>query len=444
MKIMIIGAEATGASAAAKAKRLLPEAEIIIYEKSDVTSFGACGLPYFIANCFEDTGYMVSRTVPQFAKSGITVKIRHEVKAVDPAAKTAVVEDLETGERSTEPYDRLMIAAGASPVIPPIENLSLKHVFTLKTMDDGIALKQAVQSADIKSVAVVGAGFIGLEVTDAMMRLGKKVRLFQLEDRVISDAFDKEITDVLEKELTSAGVDLHLAETVRALKGTAQVTGVITDKGEYPADLVIFAVGVKPNTAFLQDTGMAMLKNGAIIIDKKGRTSLTDIYAAGDCATVPHFLTAANVYIPLATTANKLGKIAGENLVSKESEFPGTLGSAAVKMLKVEAGRTGLTEKDALKAGISWGSVFVRDKNHSNYLPGQSDIFVKLIYHKETGKLLGGQVAGRYGAALRANVLATAVWNGMTVEELGMLDLFYAPPFSRPWDVLNIAANAVK
>ncbi|GMB01960.1 CoA-disulfide reductase [Pelosinus sp. IPA-1] len=444
MKIIIIGAEAAGASAAAKAKRLSPEAEIIIYEKSDIVSFGACGLPYFVANCFGDTDFMISRTVSQFAKNGITVKIRHEVVAVDVANKGLIVDNLETGERKIEKYDRLMIATGAAPIIPPIENLKLKQVFTLKTMADGVALKQAVQSPDIKNVVIIGAGFIGMEVTEAMVQIGKNVRLIQLDERVMSDVFDMEITEVLEKEVAKAGVALNMSEIVKSLTGTDKVCGVVTDKGEYPADLVVVAVGVKPNTAFLQDTGMAMLKNGAIIIDKLGQTSIPDIYAAGDCATVPHFITNGNAYIPLATTANKIGKIVGENLVGKGSVFPGTLGSAAVRTLEFEAGRTGLTEKDVVKAGIPYGSVFVRDKNHSNYLPGQSDIFVKLIYGKETRKLLGGQVAGKYGSALRANMLATAIWNGMTVDELGMLDLFYAPPFSRPWDVLNIAANAAK
>ncbi|EGO63084.1 CoA-disulfide reductase [Acetonema longum] len=444
MKIVIVGAEAAGASAAAKAKRLAPEAEIIVYEQSEIVSFGACGLPYFLANHFDDTGYMISRTVSQFARSGITVKTNHQVLAVDPAVRVLTVRNLHTGEQETRFYDRLMIATGAAPIKPPIENLHRKNVFTLKTMEDGLAVKQAAQSQTVKNVVIVGAGFIGLEVAEAMMHLGKDVRLIQLDERIMADVFDREITEVLEKEIIAAGISLHLQETVKAVTGAEQAAGVLTDKGEYPADLVIVAAGVKPNTAFLQNTGLAMLKNGAIIIDQSGRTNLPDIYAAGDCATVPHRITGENAYIPLATTANKIGRIVGENLAGKDSQFPGTLGSAAVRVLEAEAGRTGITEKDAVKAGIPYGSVFIKDKNHSNYLPGQSDIFVKLIYHKETRKLLGGQTAGRYGAAFRANVLATAVWNGMTIEELGMLDLFYAPPFSRPWDVLNIAANAVK
>lgn len=444
MRIVIIGAEAAGASAAAKAKRLLPDAEIIVYEKSVIVSFGACGLPYFVGNCFDDPDFMISRTVEQFTKSGITVKIKHEVLAVDAEAKTVTVKNLDNGETFTQSYDRLLIATGAAAVKPPIANLDLQNVFTLKSMADGLMLKQAAHQDKIKDVVIIGAGFIGLELAEAMINLGKRVRILQLDERVMHDFFDQEITDIFEKELTAAGAVVQVSETVTALQGDIRVTGVATDKGEYPADLVVVAVGVKPNTAFLQNTGITMLKNGAIAIDSHGQTNLPDIYAAGDCASVWHLVKKENVYIPLATTANKIGKIVGENLGGGDAIFPGTLGTAAIRVMELEAGRTGLTEKEAAKAGLPYKTVFIRDKNHSNYLPGQSDIFVKLVYHKETRVLLGGQVAGNYGSALRANVLAAAVWNGMTVDQLGMMDLFYAPPFSRPWDALNIAANAAK
>lgn len=444
MRIVIIGAEAAGASAAAKAKRLLPDAEIIVYEKSVIVSFGACGLPYFVGDSFDDPDFMISRTVEQFTNSGITVKIKHEVLAVDAEAKTITVKNLDSGETFTQSYDRLLIATGAAAVKPPIANLNLQNVFTLKSMADGLMLKQAAHQDKIKDVVIIGAGFIGLELAEAMIKLGKRVRILQLDERVMHDFFDQEITDIFEKELTAAGAVVQVSETVTALQGDISVTGVVTDKGEYPADLVVVAVGVKPNTAFLQNTGITMLKNGAIAIDGHGQTSLPDIYAAGDCASVWHLVKGENVYIPLATTANKIGKIIGENLGGGDAIFPGTLGTAAIRVMELEAGRTGLTEKEAAKAGLPYKTVFIRDKNHSNYLPGQSDIFVKLVYHKETRVLLGGQVAGNYGSALRANVLAAAVWNGMTVDQMGMMDLFYAPPFSRPWDALNIAANAAK
>ncbi|WP_371364995.1 NADH peroxidase [Sporomusa rhizae] len=444
MRIVIIGAEAAGASAAAKAKRLLPDAEIIVYEKSVIVSFGACGLPYFVGDSFDDPDFMISRTVEQFTNSGITVKIKHEVLAVDAEAKTITVKNLDSGETFTQSYDRLLIATGAAAVKPPITNLNLQNVFTLKSMADGLMLKQAAHQDKIKDVVIIGAGFIGLELAEAMIKLGKRVRILQLDERVMHDFFDQEITDIFEKELTAAGTVVQVSETVTSLQGDISVTGVVTDKGEYPADLVVVAVGVKPNTAFLQNTGITMLKNGAIAIDGHGQTSLPDIYAAGDCASVWHLVKRENVYIPLATTANKIGKIIGENLGGGDAIFPGTLGTAAIRVMELEAGRTGLTEKEAAKAGLPYKTVFIRDKNHSNYLPGQSDIFVKLVYHKETRVLLGGQVAGNYGSALRANVLAAAVWNGMTVDQLGMMDLFYAPPFSRPWDALNIAANAAK
>jgi len=444
MKIVIIGAEAAGLSAAAKARRSAPEAEILVYEKSDVVSFGACGLPYFVGDFFSDESFMVSRTVDQLVESGVSVHIRHEVLKVDPNSRSLTVKNLVTGGTHEVGYDRLMIATGATPVIPPIDNVNVANVFTLKSMADGLALKQAVENDANKEVVIIGAGYIGLEVAEALKKHGKNVRIIQLDPRVLPDSFDQEITAVIEQELAKHGIVLHVSETVKSFTGCDRVTGVVTDKGEYPADLVVISTGVKPNTAFLSGSGIEMARNGAIVIDSSGRTNLDDVYAAGDCATVYHLVKKGNAYIPLATTANKIGRIVGENLAGKNKAFPGTLGTAALKIMDLEAGRTGLTENDAAKLGVAYRTVLVKDKNHSNYLPGQSDIFVKLIYDSQTKVILGGQVVGREGAALRVDTLAAAVMAGMTVDQLAMLDLLYAPPFSRPWDVLNIAAGAAK
>jgi len=444
MKIVIIGAEAAGASAAAKLKRVAPKADVVVYEKTDTITFGACGLPYFVGDFFSDPNFMVSRTVEQFANNDIAIKTNHEVIAVNSAAKRVTVKNLATGEIGEDRYDYLLIATGASPIIPPIDNADLTHVFTLKTMADGLALKPVAHMSEIQEVTVIGGGYIGLEVADVMLRLGKNVRIIQLDQRVLAESFDQDIAHILEKELTEAGVQIHLAETLKALRGDTRVTGVVTDKSEYSSDLVVICTGVRPNTQFLQDTDIAMLPNGAIIIDAHGRTNVDGIFAAGDCATVSHLLKKAPAYIPLATTANKIGRIAGENMAGQARVFPGTLGTAAIKVNSLEAGRTGITEAEAAKSNIPYKTVLVKDKNHSNFLPEQADIWVKLIYHSQTKKLLGGQVVGGNGAALRANILATAIWNGMTVEQLGLMDLLYAPPFSRPWDVLNIAANAAR
>jgi NADPH-dependent 2,4-dienoyl-CoA reductase/sulfur reductase-like enzyme len=444
MRIVIIGAEAAGASAAAKARRLAPEAEIVVYEQSTVAAFGACGLPYFVGGFFQDPGDMVSRTVEQFRQGGIAIRTGHTVFALNARNKTVSVRNNVAGLETEEPYDRLMLATGAAPVIPPVENLGLENVFHLKVLEDGLALRQAVLRDDVRDVVIVGAGFIGLETVEAMKILGKNVRLIQLDDRVLGEYFDAEITGLMERTLATSGVAVHVSETVLALHGQGRVRGVRTNKGDYPANLVVICVGVRPNTAPFRDCGLDMLQNGAIVVDGRGHTSLADVYAAGDCATVLHLVKQAPAYIPLATTANKLGRVVGENLAGGDAVFPGTLGTAAVRVLGLEAGRTGLTEAEAVTAGLPVKAAFVTDKNHSNYLPGQTEIHAKLVYHAVTRKLLGGQVAGGAGAALRTDVLAAAIWGGLTVDQLRMMDLLYAPPFSRPWDVINIAANAAR
>ncbi|EQB86451.1 hypothetical protein M918_14250 [Clostridium sp. BL8] len=321
MRIIIIGGVAAGMSAAAKAKRIDKNADIVVYERTEVVSWGACGLPYFIGDFFTDPKVMIARTKEEFEESGIEVNIKHEVLNVNINNKTLKVLDLTTGKEFEDNYDKLMIATGASPVIPPIENVKLENVFTLKEYEDGIAIKEQLKKEEIKNIVIIGAGYIGIEAAEAMKKLEKNCRLIQLDARVLPDSFDKEITDIMEEALINHGVELHLKEMVKQLKGEKKVTEVITDKGRYPADLVIICTGVRPNTGFLKDTGIEMLKNGALIIDQFGETSVKDIYAAGDCASVYHIVRKDNIYIPLATTANKIGRIVGENLAGQKNRF---------------------------------------------------------------------------------------------------------------------------
>jgi len=444
MRIIIVGGVAAGMSAAAKARRMDRDADIVVYEITEEVSFGACGLPYFVGNFFEDPNDMIARTKEQFEQSGIQVFTKHQVVGMDKDQKTITVKNLATEEIVEDTYDKIMIATGARAVMPPFQNRDLSRIFVLKNMADGVALKQAAMQDTVQHVVVIGAGFIGLEVVEAMKALGKDVRLIQLDARVLPDAFDEEITKWMEAELEAHGVSLHLNESVKGFIGEDRVVGVETDKGQYAADLVVVATGVRPNTEFLEETGAVMLGNGALIVNGRGETSIPDMYAAGDCASVYHLVKEQPVYIPLATTANKLGRIVGENLAGQKSEFKGTLGSACVKVMDLEAGRTGLSERDAQQMGIPYKTVTIADKNQTNYYPGQADIHVKLIYHAETKVLLGGQIIGKQGAVLRVDVLASAIYSKMTTEELGMLDLCYAPPFARTWDVLNTAGNVAK
>lgn len=444
MKIIVIGGIAAGMSAAAKLRRTDKEANITIYEKENYISFGACGLPYYVGDYFNDYERMLVRTPKQAIDSGINVQVKHEVIEVDTSKKRVLVKNLEDDSLRWDSYDQLLIATGARAIQPPIQNLDLENVYYLRSLEDGQKVRERMIDSTIKTVGIIGAGFIGLEVVEAAKKLGKEVHVFQLENRILKDIFDEEITKVLEEELLQKGVHLHLNATVTALGGKEYVQEIRTKEECVQVDLVILATGVKPNTEFLKDTDINMLPNGAIIIDDEGRTSVEHIYAAGDCATVPHRLKEKPAYLPLATNANKLGRIVGENLAGKHVKFNGTIGSSCIKILEMEAGRTGLTEEEAKDLGIQVGSVFITDKNHASYYPGQEDIGVKLIYDANTKVLLGGQVVGKHDAVQRTNVLAAAIFGKMTTSELGMLDLCYAPPFARTWDALNTAGNVAK
>ncbi|CEP79404.1 CoA-disulfide reductase [Paraclostridium sordellii] len=444
MRVVIIGAVAAGMSAAAKLKRSKPEYDVIVYEKTDVVSFGACGLPYFVGGFFDDPNNMIARAPEKFRESGIDLNIFNEVISVDIENKKLKVKNVNTGETFIDSYDKLMIATGASSIIPPIKNVKLENVSTLKSLDDGVKVKELMNKDEINKIAIIGAGFIGLEAVEAAKKLGKEVVVFQLEDRILPQVFDKEITDILESEIRKHEVDLRLEEIVSELVGETKVEKVVTNKGEYEADLVIIATGVRPNTAFLKDTGMDMLPNGAIVIDEFGRTSIEDIYAAGDCATIQNIVTGQDSYVPLATGANKLGRIVGENLAGANNSFQGSLGSSCIKIMDMEAAATGLTETQASKLGIEVKAKFISDFNQTNYYPGRDKMYVKLVYDASTKVILGGQVAGFKDAVQRCNVIAACIFGKLTTNQLGMLDLCYAPPFARTWDILNVAGNVSK
>ena len=441
MKIIIIGGIAAGMSAAAKAIRLNKEAEIVVYEMSDIISFGACGLPYFVGDFFKNEKRMIARTVEQMRESGVDVQVGHKVLSVDEKSKTLQVQNLTTSNVFTQSYDKLMIASGAEATFPPFKNMNIDNIFKLTKMEDGLAVKEQVMQKSINDITIIGAGFIGVEVVEAMVHLGKKVRLIQRSSRVFNGMFDEKITDLMLEELLSHGVEVILNESVTAFEGQTQVEAIVTDKGVYKTDLVVIATGFKPNTEFVLGTGIKTLKNGAIVVNTKGETSIKDIYSAGDCATVEHMLTKENVYIPLATGANKLGRVVGSNMAGVSSEYLGSLGSACVKVMDYEAATTGLSEKDSERTGVEYSSVFIKDKNYTGYYPNQEDLYIKLVYETQSKVIVGGETLGKNGAALRINVIAMAIRAKMTTAELGMMDFCYAPPISKTWDALNVAGN---
>ena len=444
MRVIIVGAVAAGMSAAAKLKRMKPEYDVVVYEKGDIVSFGACVLPYYVGGFFDDSNEMIARTPEAFREAGVEIHTKHEVTNVDFSNKKVTVKNLNTNEVLEESYDKLMIASGARAIIPPIKNIDLENVVTLKSMDDGNKLRELMSKEENKKIAIIGAGFIGLEAAEAAKYRGKEVTVIQLQDRVLQEVFDKDITDLLEEELRENGVNLLLSETVTELIGDGKVSKVKTNKREIEADIVILATGVKPNTDFLNCDEIKMIRNGAIVVDKYGRTSVEDVYAAGDCATINSLITDREIYVPLATGANKLGRIVGENLAGQNNSFQGSMASSCIKVMDMEAARTGLSEKEVLNLGFNYKTKFITDMNQTSYYPGRERIYVKLIYDAHTRVILGGQVAGYKDAVQRCNVLAACIYAKMTTEQLGMLDLCYAPPFSRTWDVLNVAGNVSK
>jgi len=444
MKIVIIGGIAAGMSAAAKARRVSKDAQIIVFEMGEMISFGACGLPYYVGDFFSDPNYMIARKVEKMQEQGVDVRVHHQVLSVNPKARSVEVKNLQTEEKFTQEYDKLMIASGANVIKPPFKNIDLKNIFTLSKMDDGKQLRALAMKEEVQDVTIIGAGFIGIEVVEAMKRLGKHVRLIQRGSRVFNRIFDERITDLMHEELLTHGVELVLNEGVEGFEGRGSVQEVRTDKNSYKTDLVVIATGFKPSTSFLDGSGIKMLKNGAIVVDSKGQTNIEDIYSAGDCATVPHMVKQEDVYIPLATGANKLGRVAGENMAGGEAIYPGSLGSACVKVMDYEAAITGISEADARQMEIPYATVFVKDKNQAGYYPNQQDIYIKLVYEKHSKIILGGETLGKNGAALRIDVIAMAIKAKMTTEDLGMMDFCYSPPISKTWDALNVVGNVAK
>ncbi len=441
---LILGANAAGMSAAMRIVKLDKQASITVLEKSDVVSFGACGIPYFVGGEFADVNQMTAKPMADFIKLGIDIRLHHAATGIAPDNKRVTALDAQTGQRHSFSYDKLMIAVGAAPILPPIKGLQTQGVHTMHSRSDALTLMALLPHC--QNVVIIGGGFIGLEAAEAFVARGKQVTIIETDKRVMARSLDEEITPHLEAALKRHGVQLRCDESVlEIVSEQGRADSVLTNHATCPADLVLVAAGYKPNTGFLQGSSIRLSKQGAIIIDDQCQTNLTDIYSAGDCATAPHRLN-GDMYIPLATTANKMGRIAGEVMAGKESRFIGTLGSSGIRVFDMEAGRTGITETEARQLGLDYGTVFIQDKNHTDYVADQTDMWVKLIYEKSTRKLLGGQICGSWlgGAVHRVDALAVAIYSGLTVDELGMMDFIYAPPFARTWEIMNVAGNVAK
>jgi NADPH-dependent 2,4-dienoyl-CoA reductase/sulfur reductase-like enzyme len=442
MTVLIIGGVAAGMSAASKIKRENKDVEVIVLERGGEVSYGACGLPYYVSGVNPHEDLLRIRKAEAFIASGIDLRLYHEAVKVDADNKRVLVKDLKQNTEYEQTYDQLVIATGADAIKPNLPGINLPGVMTLKSIPEARAMKEALAAAG-DTVAVIGGGYIGLEMVEALLHLGKKVVLFEMMDRLLVN-FDIEISTLVYDHLIEKGVEIHLGEGVESFIGEERVQAVKTGKGEYPVDLAVLSIGVRPNTAFVRDTGINMLRNGAIVTDEYMRTSLKDVYAAGDCATVRHRLTGKDVFIALGTNANKQGKYVAQTILGKPTAFNHCLGTAMIKVCDVELGRTGLSEAEAQAEGIPYGTSLVTSANHAPYYPDPQKITIKLVYEKESKRLLGAQLVGGPGAALRTNVYAAWITLGGRADEMEEVDFGYAPPFAMPWDVMHIAAGRVK
>lgn len=430
-------------SAASRLVRHSKAIKVVVFEKTREVSYGACGIPYYIADLTPHLDLMRVRSVKEFEKSGITVHLEHEVIKVNPEKQYVTVLDIPNGTQRDEPYDKLIIASGSSPIVPPIPGTNLPGVFTVKTLSDAHAIKTHLQMPGINNVAIIGGGYIGLELAEACVLQQKKVSIFEAMPHLLT-GFDEEFGRAVEEELNRHGVEVHTGERVAELLGNDRVQGLICSDQRYDADMVILAVGVRPNTSFIEDTLIKKENNGALTTNGMMQTSIPNVYAAGDCATVMHKILRRPVYLPLATNANKQGRLVADAILGKPVCFENALGTAMLRCLGLELAKTGITELKAQMAGIEVKAVTVTALSHAPYCPEPVPLTIKICYDPVTHVLLGAQLMGKKECALRVNIFAVAIDRGMRAEELALLDLGYAPPFATVWDAVQIAANAVK
>jgi len=441
-RLVVIGAVAAGTSAAAKAKRTNPDLEVILLERDVHVSYAGCGLPYFISGVVPSMEALIARTPEEFRKSGVDLRTRHEVMEIDAAHSWVRVADLEAAKEYALPYDSLVIATGATSFQPPVPGLDLAGVFVLRTLSDGLALHQIVRNKPPRSVVIVGGGSIGLEMAESFRTLGLQVTIVEAAPQVMVN-LDEDMSKLVLTEVERNGVRVLLNDGLIRCEGAGKVEKVITQNNEIPADLVLVAIGVRPNVRLAEKAGVKLGAGKAVAVDEHMRTNFENIYAAGDCADAIHQVTGEKTYIPLGSTANKQGRVAGANTAGMSCTFGGVSGTAVVKVFGLEVARTGLTDREARARGLQVGTSSIRTMNHARYYPGSTDLHVKLIMDQQTRRLLGAQLIGAEGAAKRVDVLAAALSAKMTADDLTRVDYSYAPPYASAWDATLVAANVL-
>ena len=447
MRIVVIGANAAGAKAACRAKRVSPEAEVTLIDRGNFISYGACGIPYFVSDTVTDvkelmkTPVGVVRDVPFFKKvKGVDVVTGTEAVGIDREAGKLHLLELATSRSYSIEYDRLIIATGSSPVIPPLDNVDLDNIFTVKSIEDAVMLKERAVAG--KSACILGGGLIGLEMAEALKSRGLKVTLIEMRDQLLPGLLDPEMAMLVENHVRQNIDELRTSCRVTGFGGSGRVEKVFTDQGELKTDLVVLAAGVKPNVKLAADAGLEIGATGAIMVDKRMRTDDPRIYACGDCCQATSLITSKDVYVPLGSTANKQGRVAGTCAAGGHAKFYGVVGTAIVKVFNLNIGRTGLTEAEA--SGFSAISVLSPFPDKAHYFPGAKPIVLKLVADRPKGTILGLQAVGEGNVDKRVDVAATAITFKATAADLSLLDLGYAPPYSAAMDNLIVAADIMK
>ena len=439
-KIVIVGGVAGGATAAARIRRLDEQARIVVFERSGYISYANCGLPYYIGGIIEDPEDLTLQTPESFWKRfRVAMKVRHEVTAIHRDRKTVSVKNLDTGEEFEEDYDKLILSPGAKPVRPDLPGVDLPQIFTLRTVEDTFRLKEFVEEHHPRSAVMVGGGFIGVEVAENLRHLGLEVTMVQ-RPKQLMNPFDADMASFIHSEMRKHGVKLALGASVVGFEekdGGMDV--LVKDGAPIHADLVVLAIGVAPESALAKDAGLVLGTKGSILVNDRMETSDPDIYAVGDAVQVKHFVTGESALISLAGPANKQGRIAADNICGGDSRYRGSQGSSVVKIFDITAASTGLNELNAKKAGLDADAVILSPMSHAGYYPGGKVMTMKVVFEKETFRLMGAQIVGYDGVDKRIDVLATAIRYGMRADELKDLDLAYAPPYSSAKDPVNMA-----
>ncbi|MBW6410899.1 FAD-dependent oxidoreductase [Clostridium weizhouense] len=441
MKIIVIGCTHAGTAAIVNLKELYPESEIIVYERNDNISFLSCGIALSIGGVVTETEKLFYNSPENLKSIGIKTNMKHEVLDIDFDKKNIKVKNLETNDIFEDNYDKLVLTLGSWPIVPKFEGGNLENIVLCKNYNHAKVIEQ--KCTDSKNVIIIGAGYIGVELAEAFEMKGKKVTLIDAENRIMAKYLDKEFTDIAESEFKKHNVNLVLGEKVKCFKGKeGKVSQVITDKGEYQGDLVILCIGFAPNTKLVKGK-LDTLPNGAIIIDEYMKTSKEDVFAAGDCCVVRYNPAGDTRYIPLATNAVRMGTLVANNIIKPTLKYMGTQGTSGIKIYDKCIASTGLTEEVAKSTtSLNIESVVISDNYRPEFMPTFEEALLKLVFDKDTRRVLGGQILSKIDLTQFMNTLSVVIQNNMTIEELAMTDFFFQPHFNKPWSLLNIVALA--